>query len=94
MNSWKSYLDIKEYFDCALNTSLERKNNIIYTTANKDHGRIERRKHYLIYDIDCLYEKEDWKNTNMIWITRNYCEINNEVSVQDRYYNSDLKLSG
>lgn len=93
-NKKNLYLDIKEYFDYALNTPLERKNIISYTTTAKDHGRIERREHYLIYDIDWLYEKEDWKNISMIGMTRNYREINDEVSVQEKYYISDLKLSG
>lgn len=93
-NKKNLYLDIKEYFDYALNNHLERKNIISYTTTTKDHGRIERREHYLIYDIDWLYGKEDWKNISMIGMTRNYREINDEVSVQEKYYISDLKLSG
>ena len=85
---------IKEYFDYSLNTPLERKNIISYTITNKDHGRTSRREHYLIYDIDWLYGKEDWKNISMIGMTRNYREINDEVYVQKKYYISDLKLSG
>ncbi len=30
----------------------------------------------------------------MIGMTRNYRKINDEVSVQEKYYISDLKLSG
>ena len=38
-------------------------------------------------------EKKNWKNLSMLGITRNYREINGEVSIQEKYYISDLKLS-
>lgn len=88
------YKDIKDYFDYVLNDNLEKKNVITYTTIDKNHGRIERREHYLVYDIDWLYGKDDWKNLNMIGMTRNYREINGQVSIKEKYYISDLKLTG
>ena len=93
-NNKNFYLDIKDYFDFVLNDNLEKEKVISYVTTDKNHGRIERREHYIVYDIDWLYGKENWKNINMIGMTRNYREINNEVSIQEKYYISDLKLSG
>lgn len=93
-NNKNFYLDIKDYFDFVLNDNLEKQKVISYVTTDKNHGRIERREHYIVYDIDWLYGKENWKNINMIGMTRNYREINNEVSIQEKYYISDLKLSG
>ena len=93
-NKKNFYLDIKDYFDFVLNDNLEKEKVISYVTTDKNHGRIERREHYIVYDIDWLYGKENWKNINMIGMTRNYREINNEVSIQEKYYISDLKLSG
>lgn len=88
------YLDIKDYFDFILNDTHEKENLITYTTTDKDHGRIERREHYIVYNIDWLYGKDNWQNLSMIGMTRNYREINGEVSIQEKYYISDLKLSG
>ena len=93
-NKKNFYLDIKDYFDYILNDSTEKKNIITYTTIDKNHGRIERREHYIIYDIDWLYGKEKWKNLSMIGMSRNYREINGEVSIQEKYYISDLKMTG
>lgn len=93
-NKKNFYLDIKDYFDFILNDKLEKENLITYITTNKDHGRIERREHYIVYDIDWLYGKENWQNLSMIGMTKNYREVNGEVSIQDKYYISDLKLSG
>ena len=39
-------------------------------------------------------EKKNWQNLSMLGMTRNYREINGEVSIQEKYYISDLKLSG
>ena len=93
-NKKNFYSDIKDYFEFALNDNLEKEKLISYVTTDKDHGRIERREHYIIYDIDWLYGKENWENISMIGMTRNYREINNEVSIQEKYYISDLKLFG
>jgi len=93
-NKKNFYVDIKDYFSFVLNDNLEKKNLITYTTTDKDHGRIERREHYIVYDIDWLYGKENWQNVSMIGMTRNYREVNGEVSIQEKYYISDLKLSG
>lgn len=93
-NKKNFYLDIKDYFDFILNDNLEKKNITTYTTLDIDHGRIETREHYIVYDIDWLYGKENWQNLSMIGMTRNYREINGEVSIQEKYYISDLKLSG
>lgn len=93
-NKKNFYLEIKDYFDFVLNDNLEKENLITYVTTDKDHGRIERREHYIVYDIEWLYGKENWQNLSMIGMTRNYREINGEVSIQEKYYISDLKLSG
>lgn len=93
-NKKNFYSDIKDYFNFVLNETSEKENIITYTTTDKAHGRIERREHYIVYDIDWLYGKENWQNLSMIGMTRNYREINGEVSIQEKYYISDLKLSG
>ena len=93
-NKKNFYLDIKDYFDFVLNDTHEKEKIITYTTTDKDHGRIERREYYIVYDIDWLYGKENWQNLSMIGMTRNYREVNGEVSIQEKYYISDLKLTG
>lgn len=87
------YTELKEYFDFALNDKEKRKEIYEHIETNKDHGRIERREHYITYNIDFVYGKENWKNLNLIGMTRNYREVNGEVSFQEKYYISDLKLS-
>lgn len=87
------YTEIKEYFDFALNNKEELKDIYQYCETNKDHGRIERREHFVTYNIDFIYKNEEWTNLSLIGMTRNYREINGEVSIQEKYYISDLRLS-
>ena len=87
-------MDIKDYFNFVLNENTEEENIITYTTTDKDHGRIERIEHYIVLYYEWLYGKENWQNLSMLGMTRNYREINGEVSIQEKYYISDLKLSG
>ena len=87
------YSELKEYFDFALKDKEELKEIYRYVETNKDHGRIERREHFVTYNVDFIYGKENWKNLNLIGMTQNYREINGEVSIQEKFYISDLKLS-
>lgn len=87
------YTEIKEYFDFALNNNEELKAICQYSETNKDHGRIERREHFITYNVDFIYGKDEWENLNLIGMTRNYREVNGEVSIQEKYYISDLRLS-
>lgn len=87
------YSELKEYFDFALKDKEELKEIYRYVETNKDHGRIERREHFVTYNVDFIYGKENWKNLNSIGMTQNYREINGEVSIQEKFYISDLKLS-
>ena len=87
------YSELKEYFDFALKDKEELKEIYCYVEKSKDHGRIERREHFVTYNVDFIYGKENWKNLNLIGMTRNYREVNGEVSIQEKFYISDLKLS-
>ncbi len=57
--------DIKTYFDLGLKR--DDSNIAIWeTNYEKDHGRIEKRKYYMSYDIDCISDKSKWKSVKAI----------------------------
>ena len=56
-------MDIKDYFNFVLNENTEEENIITY----KDHGRIERIEHYIVYDIEWLYGKEKLEKFKYAW---------------------------
>ena len=76
-----------------LNTKKEKNNVKKYSVSEKGHGRIEKRETYIINDLEMLSDIKKWKNIKTIIMAKNTREINNTISVQDKYYISDLELS-
>ncbi len=57
--------DIKTYFDLGLKR--DDSNIAIWeTNYEKDHGRIEKRKYYMSYEVDCITDKRKWKSVKAI----------------------------
>ena len=92
-NQTALYTDIDEYFKYALNSKIERKTLLASKQFDKGHGRIERREAYLCSNVSFINNKNKWKNLAMIGMTRNFREINGDVSIQDKYYILDTKIS-
>lgn len=57
--------DIKTYFDLGLKRD-DTNIAIWETDYEKDHGRIEKRKYYLSYEIECISDKLKWKSVKAI----------------------------
>ena len=79
----------KKYFDFALKKG-ESKEIYHYSETKKDHGKIKRREYFITYNIDFVYRRDEWKNLSLIDMTRDYRQINDNVSIQKKYYISDL----
>lgn len=93
-NNQKSlFTDIDEYFKFALEDKEELSKLKYSSSINKDHGRIEKRECYVCNNIDFIYDKSLWTNLKTIILVRNYREIYDDLSIDDRYYISDLDLS-
>ena len=77
--------DIKTYFDLGLKRD-DVNISIGETDWEKDHGRYEKRKYYLSYEVDCISDKEKWKTVKAIGridVTR---EENNIIKTTKHYY--------
>lgn len=93
-NNQKSlFYDIDEYFKFALNDKIELSKLKYHSSSNKQHGRIEKRECFICNDIDFLNDKDKWCNIKTIAMIRNYREEYGNLSIEDRYYISDLALS-
>ena len=57
--------DIKTYFDLGLKRG-DVNIAIAETNWEKDHGRYEKRKYYLSYEVDCIHDKTKWKTVKAI----------------------------
>lgn len=87
------FYDIDEYFKFALNDKYELSKLSFYSSSNKDHGRIEKKECYVCNDVSFINDKNIWANLKSIILVRNYREEYGDLSIDDRYYISDLVLS-
>lgn len=77
--------DIKTYFDLGLKRD-DVNIAIAETNWEKDHGRYEKRKYYLSYEVDCIHDKTKWKTVKAIGridVTR---EENGKKKITKHYY--------
>ena len=77
--------DIKTYFDLGLRRD-SQDIAIAETNWEKDHGRFEKRKYYLAYDVECIHDKTKWKTVKAIGridVTR---EENEKKKTTKHYY--------
>ena len=64
-----------------------------YETLEKNHGRIEKRKHKISQDIDYLTGKENWKGLKSIGKVVSIREIDGKRSTETRYYILDQEMT-
>lgn len=77
---------ITEFFDYAHKKSFHHMEHSYYETIEKDHGRIETRRHWVVGDLSWMDGKEAWAGLRMIGMVESTREIGDNVSVERRYY--------
>ncbi|CAM2931673.1 ISAs1 family transposase [Hathewaya histolytica] len=61
------------------------------TTHDKDHGRIETRKYFLVNEIAWLDNKEDWKNIQSIGMVERKRIVGDKETFERSYYITSLE---
>jgi predicted transposase YbfD/YdcC len=95
-NQGNLYRDIDEYFRFALNDRIESKNISYHITKSYGHGRIEKRKYYIVNDADLIAhinDRKKWKNLKSVGMVENIREIDGKKSVQRKYYILDIDVT-
>lgn len=81
--------DVINYFE-----HINIKNLKSYTDVDKGHGRIETRECFVVTDINWLNQLHPkWTTIKSIIMIRATREINNKITVENRYFISSLTLS-
>lgn len=84
------YEDVKLFLDNARQHRFKGINGDYYETLDADHGRIETRRYWTVSDIDWLEQRHDWQNLRLIGLAESERQIDEEVSVERRYFISSL----
>jgi len=81
-NNQKDLLnDIKTYFNLGL-----KRNESNIAIDEKNHGRFEKRKYYLSYEVDCISDKVKWKSVNAIGRIDVHRIQNDKEKINHHYY--------
>jgi predicted transposase YbfD/YdcC len=85
--------DVIDFFEDAEKTGFDGLKIKSCMTTDKDHGRIETRKYFLVEDIDWLSMKDNWKGIKSVGMAIRQCEIKGKKTIERRYFISSLKDS-
>lgn len=85
--------DVVDFFEDAEKTNFDGLKVKSCMTTDKDHGRIEVRKYFLVENVDWLSMKDEWKGLKSIGMAIRECEVKGEKTVEKRYFISSLKDS-
>ena len=78
--------DIRTYFNGEIGANLD-----IYKSYDKGHGRIEIRQYKVSKDIECLEQKNEWKDLKCIIEVESIRIIKNKETNEKRYFISSLE---
>lgn len=83
--------DVELFFDSIIKNEINYISVSKFTTKEKDHGRIETRKYYLVNDISWLDNKENWENIKSIGTVERKRVIGNKETFERSYYITSLE---
>ena len=95
-NQSNVYKDIDEYFRFAENDEEENAKIKRYSTICGEHGRIEKRKYYVVNDEDLINhinDRKKWKNLKSVGMVENTRIIGDKTTVQKKYYILDIDVT-
>jgi predicted transposase YbfD/YdcC len=82
--------DVIDYFKFAISEHFKDIDYKYYRTLDKGHGRVEKRKYYLINDINWLNNKENWAGLEGIGMVESTVMKGELQTVETRYFITSL----
>lgn len=80
------YDNVELFFDSIIKDEMKDVDVLKLISKEKNHGRIETRKYYLVNDISWLHNKEDWKNIKSIGMVERKRIIGEKETFERSYY--------
>jgi predicted transposase YbfD/YdcC len=80
------YQDVVELFQFAHQQQWKGIEHQFHQTINKDHGRLEIRRHWTMGQTEYLLGAEEWKGLKSIGMVESERRIKDEITVEQRYY--------
>ncbi len=89
-NQGKLFEQTEHFFNEAEQNNFNHINHETYVTAEKSHGRQEKREYRLVKEINFGDHKDDWNHLNSIAMVTSTRIIGEKQTIEKRYYISSL----
>jgi predicted transposase YbfD/YdcC len=80
------YQDVVQLFEFARQQDWKGIEHQFHQTINKDHGRLEIRRHWTMGNTEYLYGAEQWKGLQSIGMVESERRVKDKITVEQRYY--------
>jgi predicted transposase YbfD/YdcC len=80
------YQDVVQLFEFARQQDWQGIEHQFHQTMNKDHGRLEIRKHWIMGNTEYLSGAEQWKGLQSIGMVESERRVKDKITVEQRYY--------
>lgn len=98
MNQGNLFEQLQDFFAESIRTKFEDVPHHFYQTTDGDHGRIEKRRYYLVDDLSWLEGKEKWAGLKAVGMAESERTVGGKTSIERRYFilsfASDVKKFG
>ncbi len=85
-NQGNLHEDVEQLFKYCLAQKWQNIDHSFLETVDKDHGRIEIRRHWTMGNVEFLLDSEKWLGLKSIGMVESRRTINGETTTETRYY--------
>lgn len=89
-NQGNLYEDVQQVFAHAQQQNFNEIDHSFYQSVDKNHGRIEIRRHWTMSDIEYLLNSNKWQNFKSIGMVQSERRVKGKTSIENRFYISSL----
>lgn len=87
-NQGTAFAEVKSFLDEAI--AREEKHLVTLKTVDKEHGRLEVRRHWQTEKLEWFADREQWEGLKSVGVVEARRTVNGRQSVERRYYLSSL----
>lgn len=85
-NQGNLHEDVQQLFDWASKTDFKDIEHEVHQTIDKGHGRIEKRRYYLLADVEHLVDADQWKGLKRVGMIESERHVKGQPTTTERRY--------
>jgi len=85
-NQGNLHQDVQQLFDWASKTDFKDIEHEVYQTIDKGHGRLEKRRYYLLGNVEYLVDAHQWKGLKRVGMIESERHIEGKPTTTERRY--------